>query len=223
MFRAPVSNRVQHSRPSTVIISRILPTVNTFHHGDTETQRTPPDLPSCSVSLPRSLPFSVTPCLRRETQEWRRPDSNRQPLACKASALPLSYVPGRRSSGADAAPASIRNWVPSRRLRRRAITARRLHVAPVELRPHTVRSIDCAGAAPASIRRRGPPEQVSSRPQASGRPAGHGCASCAVSWPCLVFYCSPARLLSSLPLAGWWAWVDSNHRPRPYQGRALTN
>ena|SRR5271170_8432230 len=21
---------------------------------------------------------------------------------------------------------------------------------------------------------------------------------------------------------GWWAWVDSNYRPRPYQGRALT-
>ena len=21
----------------------------------------------------------------------------------------------------------------------------------------------------------------------------------------------------------WWAWVDSNYRPRPYQGRALTN
>ena len=19
----------------------------------------------------------------------------------------------------------------------------------------------------------------------------------------------------------WWAWVDLNHRPRPYQGRAL--
>jgi hypothetical protein len=21
----------------------------------------------------------------------------------------------------------------------------------------------------------------------------------------------------------WWVWVDLNHRPRPYQGRALTN
>jgi hypothetical protein len=21
----------------------------------------------------------------------------------------------------------------------------------------------------------------------------------------------------------WWAWVDSNHRPHPYQGCALTN
>jgi hypothetical protein len=23
------------------------------------------------------------------------------------------------------------------------------------------------------------------------------------------------------PFAEWWAWVDLNHRPRPYQGRAL--
>ncbi len=47
---------------------------------------------------------------------WRRPDSNRQPLACKASALPLSYVPGPpsiRSTGAGAATASIRSGVPS--------------------------------------------------------------------------------------------------------------
>jgi hypothetical protein len=22
--------------------------------------------------------------------------------------------------------------------------------------------------------------------------------------------------------SAWWAWVDSNYRPRPYQGRALT-
>jgi len=22
---------------------------------------------------------------------------------------------------------------------------------------------------------------------------------------------------------GWWAWVDSNYRPHPYQGCALTN
>ena len=25
-----------------------------------------------------------------------------------------------------------------------------------------------------------------------------------------------------LPEAGWWVWVDSNHRPHPYQGCALT-
>jgi len=22
---------------------------------------------------------------------------------------------------------------------------------------------------------------------------------------------------------GWWVWMDSNHRPRAYQARALTN
>ena len=42
--------------------------------------------------------------------------------------------------------------------------------------------------------------------------------------PCLQSRCSPAELR---PLGGlsavWWALVDSNHRPRPYQGRALTN
>ncbi len=41
-------------------------------------------------------------------------------------------------------------------------------------------------------------------------------------------YQSPARavwrhlLMSELTnLDGWWAWIDSNYRPRPYQGRAL--
>src|SRR4030095_539017 len=31
--------------------------------------------------------------------------------------------------------------------------------------------------------------------------------------------------LSYGPVSGlrWWVWVDLNHRPRPYQGRALTN
>ena len=27
----------------------------------------------------------------------------------------------------------------------------------------------------------------------------------------------------TLRYACWWVWVDLNHRPRPYQGRALTN
>ena len=26
-----------------------------------------------------------------------------------------------------------------------------------------------------------------------------------------------------IPQSGWWAQVDSNHRPRPYQGRALAD
>ena len=25
------------------------------------------------------------------------------------------------------------------------------------------------------------------------------------------------------PRAGWWAWLDLNQRPHPYQGCALTN
>ena len=29
--------------------------------------------------------------------------------------------------------------------------------------------------------------------------------------------------LSYSPLYEWWAWVDSNYRPHPYQGCALTN
>ncbi len=29
--------------------------------------------------------------------------------------------------------------------------------------------------------------------------------------------------LSYSPMEGWWAWVDSNYRPHPYQGCALTN
>jgi hypothetical protein len=30
------------------------------------------------------------------------------------------------------------------------------------------------------------------------------------------------RRLERTPWLQWWALVDSNHRPRPYQGRALT-
>ena len=29
--------------------------------------------------------------------------------------------------------------------------------------------------------------------------------------------------LRTLPNADWWAWVESNHRPHPYQGCALAN
>jgi hypothetical protein len=29
--------------------------------------------------------------------------------------------------------------------------------------------------------------------------------------------------LSYSPVNRWWAWVDSNYRPHPYQGCALTN
>ena len=28
--------------------------------------------------------------------------------------------------------------------------------------------------------------------------------------------------IQALAPAPWWVWVDLNHRPRPYQGRALT-
>ena len=28
-------------------------------------------------------------------------------------------------------------------------------------------------------------------------------------------------LVQERGLCEWWAWVDLNHRPRPYQGRAL--
>ena len=28
---------------------------------------------------------------------------------------------------------------------------------------------------------------------------------------------------SPITLVLWWAWVDSNYRPHPYQGCALTN
>jgi hypothetical protein len=30
-----------------------------------------------------------------------------------------------------------------------------------------------------------------------------------------------AAAFSRCASEGWWAWVDLNHRPRPYQGRAL--
>ena len=29
------------------------------------------------------------------------------------------------------------------------------------------------------------------------------------------------ELVQPIPLAGWWAWVESNYRPHPYQGCAL--
>jgi hypothetical protein len=37
--------------------------------------------------------------------------------------------------------------------------------------------------------------------------------------------CSPSfrvRSVTSTPSPGWWVWEDSNHRPHPYQGCALT-
>jgi hypothetical protein len=38
-----------------------------------------------------------------------------------------------------------------------------------------------------------------------------------------VWYDTLRRLLMSVlkSLDAWWAWIDSNYRPRPYQGRAL--
>ncbi len=27
-----------------------------------------------------------------------------------------------------------------------------------------------------------------------------------------------ARIVAAVAHDGWWAWVDLNHRPRPYQG-----
>ena len=32
-----------------------------------------------------------------------------------------------------------------------------------------------------------------------------------------------SQLSYSPAFQGWWAWVDSNYRPHPYQGCALTN
>jgi hypothetical protein len=32
---------------------------------------------------------------------------------------------------------------------------------------------------------------------------------------------SDSWVLTSCRFCGWWAWVDLNYRPRPYQGRAL--
>ena len=34
---------------------------------------------------------------------------------------------------------------------------------------------------------------------------------------------SPKPIVHVYPSVRWWAWVDSNHRPHPYQGCALTN
>ena len=36
---------------------------------------------------------------------------------------------------------------------------------------------------------------------------------------CLRYVVSP--LCPGRTFRNWWAWVDLNHRPRPYQGRAL--
>ena len=33
----------------------------------------------------------------------------------------------------------------------------------------------------------------------------------------------PAELWPHIFAYSWWVWVDSNHRPHPYQGCALTN
>ena len=33
----------------------------------------------------------------------------------------------------------------------------------------------------------------------------------------------PAELWPQFDTYYWWVWVDSNHRPHPYQGCALTN
>jgi hypothetical protein len=40
--------------------------------------------------------------------------------------------------------------------------------------------------------------------------------------PNLCALCKPGPdRMSGLTRSEWWAWVDLNHRPRPYQGRAL--
>jgi hypothetical protein len=39
---------------------------------------------------------------------------------------------------------------------------------------------------------------------------------------CLCNYRKPFDMIFERTKTGeWWAWVDLNHRPRPYQGRAL--
>ena len=48
--------------------------------------------------------------------------------------------------------------------------------------------------------------------------------------PCLQSRCSPklsyspgVGCVASLLIDLWWVWMDSNHRPPPYQDGALTN
>ena len=37
--------------------------------------------------------------------------------------------------------------------------------------------------------------------------------------PCLTRFSNLIRFYAEI----WWVWMDSNHRPPPYQGGALTN
>ncbi len=54
--------------------------------------------------------------------QWAHLGSNQGPLACEASALPLSYAPGARKG--IAALGTFRAWLP-RHLHRRALDAGR--------------------------------------------------------------------------------------------------
>ena len=36
-----------------------------------------------------------------------------------------------------------------------------------------------------------------------------------------VFFLRHLLMSDFTNLDAWWAWIDSNYRPRPYQGRAL--
>ncbi len=104
---------------------------------------------------------------------WSRPGSNRQPLACKASALPIELRPRRFE---PKPPSSL-------------------------------------GPSHAQPQPRGP------QPPAFSRNASKSTkAPISAKAPQFITF-SLGRSRLSIP----WARVDSNHWPRPYQGRALTN
>ena len=122
-------------------------------------------------------------------RDWSRPGSNRQPLACKASALPLSYGPFRRPGG------SALRHTPDRQ---RPLLHSPRHPWPRYSQPQPVRPHD-------------PPETRSST-RITPSPIR-------ASTPNVAIHASLPRKI----VVRDWARVESNHRPRPYQGRALTN
>ncbi len=104
---------------------------------------------------------------------WSRPGSNRQPLACKASALPIELRPRRFE---PKPPSSL-------------------------------------GPSHAQPQPRGPQPPPFSRNAMKSTKAPIS----AKAPQFITFSLGRSRLSIS------WARVDSNHWPRPYQGRALTN
>jgi hypothetical protein len=70
--------------------------------------------PLCSspTSARRRDPRCEKPCGCRAFPEWARLGSNQRPLACEASALPLSYAPGRGMESSLAPREIIRARLP---------------------------------------------------------------------------------------------------------------